>query len=263
MDPNYLIAQSHNTSIFKWPFLLDIACKLSPRILFLNDVGRPKHTTKHQKLNISTWIKGSSQVSTLHLSELKNVLFWVRLFTCNIWTPIKGYLSNYNGVIKVTFWCGDSVPDRLVGATGSGSDPVRVFRVPGPLHWTPTLALSISISFLSQYVSRWRPMQDRCFNIGSALTYNNYRSVQPFAQTASPPFASAASPLSARRVRRPFDGRLVACFGREFKTSSSHWWKWLSRWSEIDPLCSIQHRSDTATGQAGATPRGCAEIKTK
>lgn len=53
------------------------------------------------------------------------------------------------------------------------------------------------------------------------------------------------------------------CFGREFKTSSSHWWKWLSRWSEIDPLCSIQHRSDTATGQAGATPRGCAEIKTK
>lgn len=59
--------------------------------------------------------------------------------------------------------------------------------------------------------------------------------------------------------RRP----LRRCFGREFKTSSSHWWKWLSRWSEIDPLCSIQHRSDTATGQAGATPRGCAEIKTK
>lgn len=53
------------------------------------------------------------------------------------------------------------------------------------------------------------------------------------------------------------------CFGREFKTSSSHWWKWLSRWSEIDPLCSIQHRSDIATGQAGATPRGCAEITTQ
>lgn len=83
--------------------------------------------------------------------------------------------------------------------------------------------------------------------------------------------------LTRRRATRL--GRLVAlrplcfvfffrrssrrCFGGEFKTSSSHWWKWLSRWSEIDPLCSIQHRSDTATGQAGATPRGCAEITTK
>lgn len=143
-----------------------------------------------------------------------------------------------------------------------GKNPLRVFRPPGPLHWTPTLALSISISFLSQYVSRWRPMQDRCFNIGSALTYNNYRSVQP--QFRSP------APLSLRppRVFLPLYFVFIRrpprrCFGREFKTSSSHWWKWLSRWSEIDPLCSIQHRSDTATGQAGATPRGCAEIKAK
>lgn len=67
----------------------------------------------------------------------------------------------------------------VIAGMSSVSDPVRVFLPPGPLHWTPTLALSISISFLSQYVSRWRPMQDRCFNIGSALTYNNYRSVQP------------------------------------------------------------------------------------
>ena len=60
------------------------------------------------------------------------------------------------------------------GAAGSAPG---FARRPPALHWTPTLALSISISFLSQYVSRWRPMQDRCFNIGSALTYNNYRSV--------------------------------------------------------------------------------------
>lgn len=151
----------------------------------------------------------------------------------------------------------------VVDGVSSGSDPVRVFRPAGPLHWTPTLALSISISFLSQYVSRWRPMQDRCFNIGSALTYNNYRSVQPLLK--SPSLRSlrltGVSPLLCfvfffRRPPR-------RCFGREFKTSSSHWWKWLSRWSEIDPLCSIQHRSDTATGQTGATPRGCAEIKPK
>lgn len=150
----------------------------------------------------------------------------------------------------------------LVAAVSSGSDPVRVFRPPGPLHWTPTLALSISISFLSQYVSRWRPMQDRCFNIGSALTYNNYRSVQPLLKPrrlCSPRPPRLARPPRLSLFRRP----PRRCFGREFKTSSSHWWKWLSRWSEIDPLCSIQHRSDTATGQAGATPRGCAEIKTK
>ena len=149
------------------------------------------------------------------------------------------------------------------GGACSGSDPVRVLRPPGPLHWTPTLALSISISFLSQYVSRWRPMQDRCFNIGSALTYNNYRSVQPLLKSPSlrslrPAGASRPSPFVPFFRRPP-----RRCFGREFKTSSSHWWKWLSRWSEIDPLCSIPHRSDTATGQAGATPRGCAEIKAK
>lgn len=150
-----------------------------------------------------------------------------------------------------------------VGGQSGGVSPLRVFPPPGPLHWTPTPALSISISFLSQYVSRWRPMQDRCFNIGSALTYNNYRSVQPLFKS---------SPLSSLRPPRLFSAAVFCvffrrpprrCFGREFKTSSSHWWKWLSRWSEIDPLCSIQHRSDTATGQAGATPRGCAEIKTK
>lgn len=150
----------------------------------------------------------------------------------------------------------------VVARMSSVSDPVRVLQPAGPLHWTPTLALSISISFPSQYVSRWRPMQDRCFNIGSALTYNNYRSVQP-------PFRStvlhALSPRLASRPRRFVFFRRPPrrCFGREFKISSSHWWKWLSRRSEIDPLCSIQHRSDTATGQAGATPRGCAEIKTE
>lgn len=150
----------------------------------------------------------------------------------------------------------------VIAGMSSVCDPVRVFLPPGPLHWTPTLALSISISFLSQYVSRWRPMQDRCFNIGSALTYNNYRSVQPlFYSTTlcSPSLSRLFRSLCFFVFRRPPRG----CFGREFKTSSSHWWKWLSRWSEIDPLCSIQHRSDTATGQAGATPMGSAEIKTK
>lgn len=87
------------------------------------------------------------------------------------------------------------------------SDPVRVFLPPGPLHWTPTLALSISISFLSQYVSRWRPMQDRCFNIGSALTYNNYRSVQPLFYSTT-----LCSPSLSRLFRSLcflfFEGRL-------------------------------------------------------
>lgn len=46
---------------------------------------------------------------------------------------------------------------------------------------------------------------------------------------------------------------VAASRGREFKSSSSsHWWKWLRRWSEIDPLCSIRHRSDSLQ-QAGAT----------
>lgn len=34
----------------------------------------------------------------------------IRLFTCNISMLIKCYLSNYNGVIKVTLLEGDSAP---------------------------------------------------------------------------------------------------------------------------------------------------------
>lgn len=143
---------------------------------------------------------------------------------------------------------------------GGGCDPVRVFPPPAPLHWTPTPALSISISFLSQYVSRWRPMQDRCFNIGSALTYNNYRSVprplRPPVRSSLPAWRFSRGPRLVW-IRRPSR----RCFGREFKTSSSHWWKWLSRWSEIDPLCSIQHRSDIATGQAGRRRRDAPEME--
>lgn len=159
---------------------------------------------------------------------------------------------------------GNPTPFRTQDASGviCGCDPVRVFEEPAPLHWTPTPALSISISFLSQYVSRWRPMQDRCFNIGSASTYNNYRSVQPLLES-SILYSPRLSCLSRWLCFVFWSAAPRRCFGREFKTSSSHWWKWLSRWSEIDPLCSILHRSDTATGQAGATPRGCAAIKTK
>lgn len=110
-----------------------------------------------------------------------------------------------------------SVVAKVSGAT----HPVRVLRPAGPLHWTPTLALSISISFPSQYVSRWRPMQDRCFNIGSALTYNNYRSVLPpsiSTARAHPPALRSPSPRLARRRRRRFcafvGGRLVGVGGR-------------------------------------------------
>ncbi len=95
-------------------------------------------------------------------------------------------------------------PGRAVEVIRSGCS-----RPPGPLHWTPTPALSISISFLSQYVSRWRPMQDRCFNIGSALTYNNYRSVQPLFKSSTLHSLSAASPLSGAVFCVFFRGRLV------------------------------------------------------
>ena len=160
-----------------------------------------------------------------------------------------------------------STPFRTPAVAGvsGGSGPARVFRPPGPLHWTPTPALSISISFLSQYVSRWRPMQDRCFNIGSALTYNNYRSV--------PPLFTPSTSRSPRSPRPPLRPRFAVPFSPaaasfrvsegEPKTSSSHWWKWLSRWSEIDPLCSIQHRSDTATGQRRGDAAGMRRDKNK
>ena len=133
------------------------------------------------------------------IKKFNSNLLPVRLFTCNIWVLIKRYLSNYNGVIKATPPPVDSVPCARL-SRGGRRGPIRSGSSdqPGPLHWTPTPALSISISFLSQYVSRWRPMQDRCFNIGSALTYNNYRSVQP-------PFKPPALPSfrSLRLRRRP------------------------------------------------------------
>lgn len=106
-------------------------------------------------------------------------------------------------------------------------------------------------------------MQDRCFNIGSALTYNNYRSVQPPFRSTVPP--NALSPRLATRPRRfgvffPRRGRLVGVSEENSRSLPHIDESGSSRRSEIDPLCSIQHRSDTATGQAGATPRGRAEI---
>lgn len=152
-------------------------------------------------------------------------------------------------------------PFRTPAVTGvsGGRDPLRVFRPPGPLHWTPTPALSISISFLSQYVSRWRPMQDRCFNIGSALTYNNYRSVQPLFKPSTPLFASTVLCLSGGLCFVFFRRPPRRCFGREFKTSSSHWWKWLlsliRNWSSLFNSTSIGHCNWASRGDAAGMRR--------
>lgn len=48
---------------------------------------------------------------------------------------------------------------------------------------------------LSQYVSRWRPMRDRCFNIGSALIYSSCRSA-PFSYLLSSAALSRSLPAS-------------------------------------------------------------------
>lgn len=47
----------------------------------------------------------------------------------------------------------------------------------------------------SQYVSRWRPMRDRCFNIGSALIYSSCRSA-PFSSFLSSATLSRSLPAS-------------------------------------------------------------------
>lgn len=58
--------------------------------------------------------------------------------------------------------------------------PLRVLRASRSF-FSPLLANSGPSRSLyqpltpSQYVSRWRPMRDRCFNIGSALIYSNCR----------------------------------------------------------------------------------------
>lgn len=57
----------------------------------------------------------------------------------------------------------------------------------------------------SQYVSRWRPMRDRCFNIGSALIYSSCRSA-PFSSLLSLATLSRCFPAScpsAPILRRP------------------------------------------------------------
>lgn len=51
--------------------------------------------------------------------------------------------------------------------------PLRDFCV--PLNSNPDSLCQLLIP--SQYASRWRPMRDQCFNIGSALIYNYCRSV--------------------------------------------------------------------------------------
>lgn len=265
MEPNLLNTQSRTTYISDLAifFFLDIARKLCLCISFLLDVGRPIH----QKLNTSHGSKSFALFNVLsHLT--KERFFFpppsVRLFTCNISMPIKGYLSNYNGAIKATRWRGDSVPDHpphhrgkrkcsspgLPGARSSplNSNPRALYQ-----HLIPVsicLKMAANAGSMFQYWKRFDLQQ-----LQVSLTFCSSR----VASVRRGRLASLGPPRWS-----PFGGRRVGCFGgEEFETSSSHWWKWLSRWSEIDPLCSIQHRSDTATGRAGATPRGCAEIKPK
>lgn len=185
-----------------------------------------------------------------------------RLFTCNICMLIKSYLSNYNGVIKATLLYTESIPyiSCCQGELSELSSPGFVTVRSSPLNSNPRA--------LYQHLIPVSICLKMAANAGSMFQYWKRFDLQQLQVSWTsvpfhcPPFAFVASHLSVVMFcvfRRP----PRRCFGREFKTSSSHWWKWLSRWSEIDPLCSIQHRSDTATGQAGATPRGCAEIKTE
>lgn len=106
-------------------------------------------------------------------------------------------------------------------------------------------------------------MQDRCFNIGSALTYNNYRSVQP---PFNSPFLSSLrlSRLPSAAVFRVFfRGRLVGVSEESSRP--------LPHIDESGSLADqklilfVQFNIDRTLqlGKAGATPRGCAEIKTK
>lgn len=67
-----------------------------------------------------------SQFRVFQRDKMNCNLIPVGLFTCNIWMLIKSYLSNYNGVIKATLLCADSVPyascyrGRAVGVIRSG-----------------------------------------------------------------------------------------------------------------------------------------------
>lgn len=175
---------------------------------------------------------------------------------------IKGYLSNYNGVIKATLLYSESVP-YISGCQGERREPSS----PG-ITASRSSPLNSNPRALYQHLIPVSICLKMAANAGSMFQYWKRFDLQqlqvssPSVPFHRPPLAFAASRPSAAMFcvfRRP----PRRCLGREFKTSSSHWWKWLSRWSEIDPLCSIQHRSDTATGQAGATPRGCARIKTE
>lgn len=212
------------------------------------------------KSNTASYV--SPQFVTLCVIKLRTTWMPVRLFTCNIWMLIKGYLRNYNGVIKATLRGGDSAPYASRSREGrwmrSGpgvpaarssllnSNPRALYQ-----HLIPVsicLKMAANAGSMFQYWKRFDLQQLQVSSTSTQILYPLLPSAVWFL------FGSAFCVFRQPSLR---------CFGREFKTSSSHWWKWLSRWSEIDPLCSIQHRSDTATEQARATPRGCAKIKAK
>lgn len=184
-------------------------------------------------------------------NAIKVELMSCRLFTCNIWMLIKCYLSNYNGVIKATLPCGDSVPyiSRSQSGSWSRSGPGVRRRPLLSTELQPPRSLSASHSCLNMSQDGGQCRIDVSILEALWLTTTTGQFVASFSLSTSVLFARVVS--VAGGVLCIFSRRLVGVSGREFKSSSSHWWKWLCRWSEIDPLCSIQHRSDTATGQPG------------
>lgn len=180
---------------------------------------------------------------------------------------IKCYLNNYNGVIKATLSRADSAPwggpcrgsVLVVIRSGCSGHPVLSTELQPPRalyqHLIPVsicLKMAANAGSMFQYWKRFdlQQLQVSGLSVTAASSAARFGRVRPSLVGRVLFFSRGAF---RRLPRSCFVKRIQDLFLTLMKVA-------LSRWSEIDPLCSIQHRSDTLQ-QAEATPRGCAETK--
>lgn len=128
-----------------------------------------------------------------------------RLFTCNICMLIKGYLSNYNGVIKATLLHSESVPyiSGCQGERRESSSPGIPASRSSPLNSNPRA--------LYQHLIPVSICLKMAANAGSMFQYWKRFDLQQL-QVSSPSVPFPPSPARFRRVS-PVGGEVFVFFG--------------------------------------------------
>ena len=217
----------------------------------------------HTNYSITRGLTWRSQFRVFPSNKIKSNLTPVWLFTCNIWMLIKSYLSNYNGVIKATLLCADSVPYSscyrgwAVGVIRSGCSHRPVLST----ELQPPRSLSASHSCLNMSQDGGQCRID--VSILEALWLTTTTGQFNLCSNRLPTIRLGCFVSLCRCVLCFFGGRLGGVSEENSRP--------LPHIDESGSLADqklilfVQFNIDRTLqlGKAGATPRGCADIETK